>query len=156
MIPRAVSSATDELAATIAGLKSRLNELESATIGTWKAYTPTWTQSATITKTVNWARYTQIGRTVHCSVKMTATGNGTGGNAVLIGLPVNASANNGIMGMAHFSTSGQTNGRLVLYNNATTVRFSTSLAAAITFGSSYTTQVVSGDVVHLQFSYETA
>lgn len=155
-LPRATSTQADELAATISGLKSRLNELESATIGNWQSYTPTWTQSATITKTVNWARFTQIGRMVHCSIKMTATGNGTGANAVLVGLPVNASADNGIMGLAHFSTSGATAARFVLYNNATTVRFSEPFSAGITYTNSLTTQVVSGNVIHVQFSYEAA
>jgi hypothetical protein len=129
-------------------------ELNSA--GAWQDYTPTWTQSATITKTVNWARFMQLNKLVQVSIKMTASSNGTSAEPVLIGLPVNASSNNLIMGTAHFSTSEQITARFCLYNDASTIRFSTGLSQSINLSTSFTTQVVSGNVVHLQFAYEAA
>jgi len=133
-----------------------LTAAELNTAGEWQSYTPTWTQSATITKTVNWARYTQLGKWVQVSIKMTASSNGTSSNNVLIGLPVSASTNNLILGLAHFNTSTATTARFALFNSSTTMRFSTSFATGIDLTSSFQTQILSGDVVHIQFAYEAA
>lgn len=56
-------------------------------LGAWSTYTPTLTQSATVTKTVTYARWVRIGRTIHFAVKLTVTGSGTASNAVRVGLP---------------------------------------------------------------------
>jgi hypothetical protein len=80
----------------VAGQVLTAAELNGA--GAWQSYTPSWTQSATITKTVNWARYTQLGKWVQGSIKMTASSAGTANNKMLVGLPVNASADNFIVG----------------------------------------------------------
>lgn len=56
----------------------------------WTAYTPTLTQSATVTKTVTYAKYTKTGRKVTVNVRLAVTGAGTASNAILIGLPVPA------------------------------------------------------------------
>jgi hypothetical protein len=120
-------------------------------------YTPTWTQSATITKTVNWARFTQFGKFVQVSIKMTATSNGISTNAVLIGLPVAASSDNFLLGSAHFTTSSATAPRWAIYNNSTTMRFSGPLSTSpFDINTSLTTQISSGDVVNIQITYEAA
>lgn len=68
--------------------KQDLDAIFPVGVGAWTAYTPTWTQSATITKTVNDARYTQVGKTVTAQIVMTATGSGTANNTIVVGLPV--------------------------------------------------------------------
>lgn len=62
------------------------------TLGAWSSYTPTLTQSGAVTKTVTYAKYAQIGKTVICNVSLAITGAGTGGNDITIGVPVTAAA----------------------------------------------------------------
>jgi hypothetical protein len=59
-----------------------------ATLGAWTAYTPTLTQSATVTKTVTNAKYARVGRLIVVQASLACTGSGTGGNRVLFGLPI--------------------------------------------------------------------
>lgn len=61
-------------------------------LGAWTAYTPTLTQSTTVTKTVTYAKYTRIGRMIVAQIILTCTGAGTAANMVAIGLPVAAAA----------------------------------------------------------------
>jgi hypothetical protein len=58
----------------------------------WTAYTPTLIQSGAITKTVNSARYTTIGKLCIAEVTMTTTANGTSGNPILAGMPLTSAA----------------------------------------------------------------
>ena len=57
-------------------------------MGAWTTYTPGLSQSVTVTKTVNHARYMQVGKTVMGSVYMTATSAGTGGFTMRSSFPV--------------------------------------------------------------------
>ena len=60
--------------------------------GAWTSWTPTLTQSGTVTKTVNRAVYARYGRTIIFHAYMTVTGSGTGSNSIIVGLPVTASS----------------------------------------------------------------
>jgi hypothetical protein len=159
-----------------------LTAAELNTAGAWQAYTPTWTQSVAITKTVNWARYTQLGKWVQGSVKMTATGAGTANNKMLVGLPVNASSDNFILGQFFYNDVSFANAntyafRSVFFESASTISFfpSYSLVSSLgyddavqldaRFGQNYTTSggtsrtgitVASGDIIYIQFAYEAA
>lgn len=139
--------------------------------GTWSDYTPSWTQSATITKTVNWARYSQFNKIVMGSVKMTASSAGTANNKVLVGLPVAASSNNFLMGSMIFLDSGSSyyfaRNISVLYETSTTCAFGMFAvnsdirgdASDIRFGQNGTYNgitIASGDVFYIQFMYEAA
>lgn len=64
------------------------------TMGQWLSWTPTVGQGATtnITKTVNYARYIRIGRTIIGSFYVTVTGTGTAASSVSLTLPVNINA----------------------------------------------------------------
>jgi hypothetical protein len=146
-------------------------ELNSA--GAWQAYTPTWTQSATITKTVDWARYTQLGKWVHGSVKMTASSAGTANNKMLVGLPVNASADNFIVGSMVMKFVGGAAEHYwfytALYDSASSLAFSPAESGNNIyrsndkrFGQDFTiggtaktgVTIASGDIIWIQFSYE--
>lgn len=150
-----------------------LTAAELNTAGSWSTYTPTWTQSATITKTTNWARYTQLGKWVQGSIKMTASSAGTATNKVLVGLPVNASTNNFILGQYLYKFSGGEIywGMECLYESSTTMAFKPlgsgsnevrtndkRLGENFTIGNSSITgiTVASGDIIWIQFAYEAA
>jgi hypothetical protein len=72
-----------------------LNTLVAA-LGAWTAYTPTLTQSAAVTKTVTYAKYVRIGKTVCFSLYLDVTGTGTAANEVVVGLPVTAATSAGV------------------------------------------------------------
>jgi hypothetical protein len=150
----------------VAGQVLTAAELNAA--GTWNDYTPTWTQSATITKTVDWARYTQFNKLVIASIKMTATSAGTADNRILVGLPVSASANNFTMGTGwvidDYPTTDASSARNPVFESATTVSF--SLPSASTFNpalrwgqtgaGSVAETIASGDIIYVQLIYEAA
>lgn len=141
---------------------------ELNTAGAWNTYTPSWTQSATITKTTNWARYTQLGKWVQGSIKMTASSNGTTANKIVVGLPVAASSNNFIVGSGfHLMTTFNPDGLrplFALYESSTTMSFFLSATTNIDFSlrygqstvSSVAADVLSGDIFYVQFAYEAA
>ncbi len=56
----------------------------------WTSYTPSLTQSVTVTKTVTYARYLKIGRMVTVEVYLLPTSSGTANQIIQIGLPFNA------------------------------------------------------------------
>lgn len=153
-------------------------ELNAA--GAYSDYTPTWTQSATITKTVNWARYSQFNKIVTVSIKMTASGAGTANNKMLVGLPVNASANNFLMGSMIFFDNSETDKYAyqmnipALYESASTVAFG-AMASTLTnqpnviatdarFGQNFTQgggsrtayTIAASDVIYVHLTYEAA
>jgi hypothetical protein len=154
-----------------------LTAAELNTAGAWNDYTPSWTQSATITKTVDWARYTQLGKWVHGSIKMTASSAGTANNKILVGLPVTASANNFIIGsMMLFDNSATSKYKwdigFTLYESSTTMSFNPRSSSGVSDlangaeklgqdfvsgGTSVTGfTIASGDIFWIQFMYEAA
>lgn len=62
----------------------------STGLGAWTSFTPTLTQSVTVTKTVTYARYIKIGRLCAFYLNLAVTGSGTASNVVVIGLPLTA------------------------------------------------------------------
>lgn len=154
-----------------------LTAAELNTAGAWESYTPSWTQSATISKTVNWARYTQLGKWVQGSIKMTATSAGTANNKILVGLPVTASANNMIIGSMFLYDASAVNKyrwdmKFAFYESSSTMGFQISSSTGTSvaqseddkrFGQDYTSSgtqtgftIASGDVIWVQFMYEAA
>lgn len=160
-----------------------LTAAELNTAGAWENYTPSWTQSATISKTVNWARYTQLGKWVQGSIKMTATSAGTANNKILVGLPITASSNNLIIGQMTFLDDSANNDQQpsvsCYYETSTTMSFFPYVLSSSTlvvptggiqgltakFGQDYTSgggsavtgiTVASGDIIYIQFMYEAA
>lgn len=71
-------------------LQQQLDGLIKPEVSRWSAWTPTFTQSVAVTATINYARYTVIGWTVHLVGNITFTSGGTAGNNIIMGgLPVN-------------------------------------------------------------------
>lgn len=127
----------------------------------WTGYTPTLTQSATVTKTVTYAKYTRVGRTIIGSVYLTVTGTGTASNAIKVGAPVAAAATGLILGPAYvFDTSAA-----LLYTAVATLSSTTEIqmlgtvngAATPVLGAlGFTAALASGDLVLVNFQYEAA
>lgn len=155
-----------------------LTAAELNSLGVWSDYTPTWTQSATITKTTNFARYTQLGKLVVGSLKMTASSAGTANNKILVGLPVSASADNHIIGTMYYydqSIAYRFETRTAIYESSSAMAFSTGNPGSTNpfrstgdtrwgqdynDGSSPGTQtgitIASGDIIYVHFMYEAA
>lgn len=105
-----------------------LSAAELNAAGTYTTYTPTWTQSATITKTTNLGQYMQFNKLVVANFSMTATGAGTANNVIIVSLPVTASANNSLIGQAYLvdasiGTSGTLYPLIAAYVSSTTMAF---------------------------------
>lgn len=93
--------------------------VEALPLGAWQSYTPTLTQSATITKTVTRARYTRYGRFIQGQFSLTASSSGTTANAVAVGLPVAAAVSSGVVV-----------GNAFIYDASTVLRYSGALELA--------------------------
>jgi hypothetical protein len=85
------ATAGEVLTAAFWNTNVRDNSLELAPFFSgFTNYTPTLTQSATISKTIVTARYLQIGKLVVVFFNLLGTSAGTAGNNVTVGLPVTA------------------------------------------------------------------
>lgn len=129
-------------------------------IDAWTSFTPTLTQSGAVTKTVNYAKYQRIGRTIIAQYDLTMTGAGTTANAVLVGLPVAAaySATNIYIGSGAIidaSTTTLYTGEWALAS-ANTVQMNIDQASFSPWGLAPNLALASGDVIRLHVIYEAA
>lgn len=147
-----------------AEIRDNLNAIVPLGPDAWTTYTPTWTQSATIAKTVARARYTRTGRLVTVVVAMAATSAGTVGNAIAVGLPVAAAFTNiacGTFRLYDASANGHHIG-IVFVATSTTVQFLSASATTAapgfmgTAASPFNIAVASGDGIDLVLTYEAA
>jgi hypothetical protein len=150
---------TDETL-TAANLNTHVRDNLNALYGTDSTYTPTLTQSATISKTVNEARYIQTGRIVEVWVVLSPTSSGTASNALILGLPVAASGHlsSALVGDGYIYDGSGAN---VTYHghwrltSTTTVNFTSHGSAPATgaFGISPAVTIASGDAIlaHLRY-----
>lgn len=130
-------------------------------IGTLQTYTPTLTQSGSVTKTVTQCLYKQIGRWSAGVIDLAVTGSGTGANAILVGLPSAVSAStNAVIGKGYvFDTSASTfYTGVVLASTTTAMSFlpcstdsSSVLGAAV-----MTAALASGDRISLRWGCDRA
>lgn len=135
-------------------------------LGAWQTYTPTLTQSATVTKTVTYARYNRIGRMVTVQVYLSVTGAGTANNAVIIGTPFPAViAGSLAVGSGWiFDTSAATTlypGIVNLDSTTGFKLFDATQAVAVTTqlgqtGTAFSAALASGDIVSLTATFEAA
>jgi hypothetical protein len=133
--------------------------------GAWTSWTPTVTQSASVTVTNTHSRYARYGRTIHATTLLTVTGSGTASNDILISLPVTAAAAYGaaaiVMGVGHVidsSASLSYHGPAVSFNT-TTCRIKAASAASSTGylgGTTFTAGLASGDNLLFTITYEAA
>lgn len=131
-------------------------------LGAWTTFTPTLTQSATVTKTVTYARYTKIGRLVIAQVALAVTGAGTASNAVLIGLPVAALNSAAIedIGTGHIFDASAVlvyKGHAT-YASTTTIQLrpSSTTTTGVLGADTFTAALASGDEIGYSVTYEAA
>lgn len=128
-------------------------------MGAWTSYTPTLTQSATVTKTVTYAKWTRFGRTIVAAVSLSVTGAGTAANNILIGLPVTAAVASGPCGSGYVNdSSAVTNySGTVLLASTTTVGIVAHLGSGFVGGSgAMTAALATADTVTVFATYEAA
>ena len=129
--------------------------------GAWQSYTPTVTQSGSVTVTNTRSRFARYGRTIHVSVKLTVTGSGTASNAVNISLPVTAASTDAAAAGSGsiFDTSVTVDHRGLPFLNSTTVFAfvpTANTASGALGANGFTAALAVGDVISAGFTYEAA
>lgn len=124
----------------------------------WTAYTPTLTQSATVTKTVQYAKYQRVGRTIHLAGRLDATSAGTAANTVVVGLPVAAASSLGVFGSGHIYDSSTTTRYVCSFIgvSTTTASFAHDTSGGNFWGAAPNIALAAGDVLQFAVSYEAA
>ena len=134
--------------------------LTAATLNTigaaWVDYTPTLTQSATVTKTISNAKYCQIQKTVFVQVYLIATSAGTASNIVKIGLPIAARGTSQTIGIGQLYDA---NTNLIYVSSAyldTTSTVAFLYQTGDPFGVSPAITIAAGDQLQMNITYEVA
>jgi hypothetical protein len=128
---------------------------------TFTNYTPTLTQSGAVTKTSGYCRYLQIGKLVIAQVNLSCTGAGTGGNVVLVGLPIAATASLAVgsrCGTGHIfdaSTSTRYVG-VAEIRSSTTVGLVTDVTGVDAWGAAPSIALANTDQINFAVMYEAA
>lgn len=124
------------------------------------AYTPTLTQSGTVTKTSTYTHFFQIGKMVVAWVKLDVTGSGTANNVILLGLPVAAvttyAAPIGFGEVNDATGSVDYPGQWYLNNTTTARLFRTDIDATDYVGKDPNFALASGDAIYATLIYESA
>lgn len=128
--------------------------------GAWTSWTPTLTQSGAVTKTVTYARYTRIGRTIMFALDLSATGAGVAANAVTVTLPVTAAASAVQLGTGviyDVSAGILYSGTVALASTAAAQIWPAADGAASALGvRAFTAALAAGDLIRMTGTYESA
>lgn len=125
-------------------------------------YTPTLTQSGSVTKTVTTARYCEIGKLVMLWIRLDVTGTGTASNMITVSLPVTASASNRTVGHGVWvdSSAGDSWFARIAMSTTTTVLMSSGIddGTGFSLGAAAPAAAAlgSGDVISFFACYEAA
>lgn len=129
--------------------------------GAWTTWSPTVTQSGTVTHTATRAKYARYGRTIHFSALLAITGTGTGANDIVISLPVTAAASGFTIGVGEvYDASANTIYHGSLYAHSTTaakIRGTSPAGSPFYLGSlSMTAGLANTDSISVVGTYEAA
>lgn len=130
--------------------------------GALTSWTPTVTQSGSVTVTNTRSVYQRIGRLIHWEMKLTVTGSGTSANAIVIGgLPATAATSAVPCGSSGwvFDSSASTNFFGIPYlASTTTIQFVVETGTPSSFlgAAGFTSALASGDILLFQGFYEAA
>jgi hypothetical protein len=133
----------------------------------WTSYTPTWTQSTAIAKTVNYAKYIKIGRTVQGQVQLTSTTSAAGlaNTIITVTTPLTAAVSGLIVGggWLYNATNNGTNGigNYPFHTFLSTTGLFSFIPTDATYNNSFgavffTEQLQISDVITFNFCYESA
>ena len=75
-----------------------VNQFLAGEGGAWSSWSPTVTQSGSVTVTNTRSRFARYGRTIHFSISLVVTGSGVANNGIAISLPVTAAASGAVTG----------------------------------------------------------
>ena len=124
----------------------------------WASWTPTLTQPGAIAKTVNYAKYMQVGKLVIANFYVSVTGTGTLANAVSLGVPTTAASTLVVVGTCQiFDASASTSyAGNCLALSTTTVAFVGDWAGANVYGTQPSIALGAGDLIKGTLMYEAA
>lgn len=125
-------------------------------IAAWTGYTPTLTQSATVTKTVNRAAYMKVGRTVKVNGYLSVTSAGTAANNVSVGLPVAPSADLQVGSAYILDTSTSTRYICTCLTFGGVLIFQHDTSGLNNFGVTPAVTLANGDAIAYSIEYEAA
>lgn len=134
----------------------------AVTPGAWTSYTPTLDQGGAVTKTVTYAKYARMGKTIFVQGLLSVTGSGTASNAVIFGLPVAAAVStvNHVIGVGDiFDTSATSDYKgIAVINDANSAYLRPTAASTngVLGADTFTAALASGDVVRFSLTYEAA
>jgi len=129
--------------------------------GAWTSWTPTVTQSGSVTVTNTRSRFARYGRTIIATFNLSVTGTGTASNSVSVSLPVTAAASGIASGTGALTDASASITYLaVTWIGSTTAinLFGTSTdGAGVALGSAiFTAALASGDTLQATLVYEAA
>ncbi len=130
-------------------------------LGTWQNWTPTVDQGGAVSVSVNLARYTVIGDTVHMMASLSVTSAGAAGNAIIISgwdSAIDALAGwNGVpVGTCRITDTGTTDYWGIVYHPSTTaLRFIDSVTQG-QIGGNPSFALAIGDIIKFSLTYERA
>lgn len=135
-------------------LASKLNEIGAV----WENYTPTLTQGVTVSKTITVARYCQLQKTIIVQIALGCTSSGTSGGQVRVGLPIAGTNDRPIGSFLFFGGPSHFGNKvgMALTNTATTAGGFVQDGLSNWFGVNPAFQLLNGDYLYLQLSYEAA
>jgi hypothetical protein len=124
----------------------------------WESYTPTLTQSATVTKTVTYAKYTRINKLCMVNVRLDVTGAGTAANSVVVGLPLtSATANINIGSVSLYDASTSTNySGTCFFATTSTITLTGDWSGPNFWGVTPNVALAANDQIHISLQYEIA
>lgn len=145
-----------------AASESDINTYLSHTGGAWDSWTPTVTQSGSVSVTVTTATYFKAGRLVTCRMQVNCTGvsSGTSSNAIVIGgIPYTAAVSVGAFGHGYLydASAPSVYPFIVTLGSSTTLKLSSTSANAadISLGvTSFTAALTTNDIINCSFTYE--
>ena len=126
--------------------------------GQWASYTPTLTQSGTVTKTVTYSRYQRIGRLIRFQCYLAVTASGTANNPITVSLPETAAQASLPVGtMYWYDASAGVNFINPAWLASTTTAGGLIHGAATQIGQTqagWPNQLASGDAILFDITYE--
>jgi hypothetical protein len=143
---------------TVSGTSTITGNVTAANypLGPWNTYTPTLTQNgAAVAKTVNYAKYIQIGKTVFGNVTIAATAAGTLNTNINSSLPVTPVTASLVIGSFWYLTAGNVRYEGVALYTGGLVYFQHA-GATNWFGVNPSFAIASGDSFYFNFQYEVA
>lgn len=130
----------------------------------WTSYTPTVAQggASNISKTVHYAKYEQVGKTVRVQVYVVITGGGSADNPITVTLPVAAAASGAVTwltignGYVWNNSGPLSHGTHAILNTTTTVAFFTTISLIGTTASGFGEALANNDAISFTVQYEAA